>query len=291
MLKFGAEKFDVIVMNPPYQELKDGNTKSQAIWDRFVLKALETSLVADGYLVAVHPDNWRSVGKGAYDKVKNALKSKQMLYLEIHNKYDGIKTFGAGTTYDFYCVSNTDNLGNFNTKIKCQDGRIERVDISKLEFIPNGMYDAFKKLMPKKGEERVNTLFSRSAYGNDKPNMSKEQTEEYKYPCVYLTYKDGSVKYMYSNINTKGHFGIPKVIFSNGISTPIIDINGEYGLTNFSYAIVDESKNLERIKEAMLSPEFIKLMSFSDGMTGTGHRYNYKAISLFRKDFWIDFLG
>ena len=304
MSELGVEKFDIVVMNPPYN---DGNTNrgsAHVLWDKFVEKALETSLIIDGYLVAVHPDGWRSIGNG-FKKVKNLLKSKQMLYLELHNTNDGFERFGAYTTYDFYCVRNTENLGNFNTKIKCMDdfmkkedgtierikGVIERADISKLSFIPNGMYDAFQKLMPKKGEETVNILYDCN-YHIQKEYVSKEQTEEFKYPVVYVTYKDGSMKLRYSSTNTKGHFGIPKVIFSNGgASCPVVDAKGEYAMTQFAYAIVDDVQNLERIKQAMLNPEFWKLMSFSDGTTGVGrHRYNWKAIRLFRKNFWIDFL-
>jgi len=95
---------------------------------------------------------------------------------------------------------------------------------------------------------------------------------------------------MYSNTKEHGHFDISKVIFSNGISCPHIDENGNYGLTQFSYGIVDEPKNLPYIQKAMLNIEFIKLMSFSDGVTGTGHRYNRQVIALFRKDFWKEFL-
>ena len=303
---YGVEKFDIVVMNPPYNSGGD-NVRGigHTLWDKFVMKALEISLIADGYLVAVHPDGWRSLGKG-FNKVKNLLKSLQMLYLEVHNKKDGIKTFGVNTAYDFYCVRNKENLGNFITRIKCENkiiknedgelknigGKNERVDISKMEFIPNGMYDAFQKLMPKKGEEQVTLLHSESAYEIRKSYMSKEQTEVFKYPCVYLTYKDGTMKLKYSSINTKGYFGIPKVIFSNGISMPVVDIEGKYAMTQFSYAIVDDVQNLERIKQAMLNPEFLKLMTFSDGVTigGGGHRYNRKAIALFKKDFYIDFL-
>lgn len=288
-MKFwGIEKFDIIVMNPPYQEQKDGFKKSQAIWDRFVIKTID-QLIDGGYLVAVHPDGWRNLGK-AYDKVKNVLKSRQMLYLEVHNTDDGIKTFGASTTYDFYCLHNVPST--MFTKIKCMDGTIERVDISKMEFLPNGMYKDFQKLLAKDGEERVNLLHSFSDYETRKEHMSNVQSDEFKYPVVYVTYKDGSINFMYSNTNTKGHFGIPKVIWSNGSgTTPIVDTTGEYAMTQFSYAIVDDVQNLERIKQAMMNPDFTKLMSFSDGMTGVGmHKYNRKAIALFRKDFWKEFL-
>jgi hypothetical protein len=284
---YGVEKFDIVVMNPPYNDGNANRGSAHVLWDKFVMKALLTSLNIDAYLVAIHPDGWRGLGDG-FNKVKNVLKSKQMLYLEVHNEKDGVKTFGATTAYDFYCLRNTENNGNFNTKIKCSDGTIERVDISKLNFIPNGMYDTFQKLMPKKGEETVKILYDCN-YHIQKEYVSDVQTEVFKYPCIYTISKNGTMNLKYSSINTKGHFGIPKVIWSNGAaSMPIVDANGEYGMTQFAYAIIDDVENLENIQKAMLNPEFIKMMSFTDGKV---HRYNRKAIETFRKNFWIDFLG
>lgn len=279
--------FDVIVMNPPYNSPSKNKGAGHTLWDKFVIKSIN-QLAESGYLVAIHPDGWRGLGSG-FEKVRNVLKSKQILYLEVHNTNDGVKTFGAGTTYDFYCLHNKPNT--IPTKIKCQDGSIECVDISKMQFIPNGMFEEFNRLIAKDGEERVNVLRSYS-YDTRKKYVAKKQTEEFKYPIVYVTYKDGSINFMYSNTKEKGHFGIPKVIWSNGgASTPIIDEQGEYGLTEFAYFIVDEPKNLPFIQKAMLHPDFLKLMSFSDGVTGVGrHRYNRKVIALFKKDWWKEFI-
>lgn len=285
-----VEKFDIIVMNPPYQTLKEGNRKSQPLWDKFVIKTI-SQLIDSGYLVAVHPDSWRRVD-GDFKSIGNLIRSKQITYLEVHNTDDGVKTFGVHTTYDFYCLHNTPTT--MVTKIKCMDGTTQRIDISKMEFIPNGMFKEFEKLLAKGDKEKVQILYSRSNYGNDKKKqMSKTQTHEHIYPCIYLTYKDGSYQLWYSNTNKKGHFGIPKVIWSNGgASNPIVDINGEFGVMNFACSIVDEPKNLPFIQKAMLHPDFLKLMSFADGVTGVGrHRYNKKAISLFRKDFWKEFIN
>jgi hypothetical protein len=289
MAELGVEKFDIIVMNPPYQVLQDGNTKSQAIWNLFVKKTLEISLSVDGYLVAVHPSGWRNVD-GMFKNIQMLLKSRQMLYLEIHNEKDGLKTFGAETRYDFYCVRNTENLGNFNTKIKSQDGSIERADLSKMEFMPNGMYDTFQKLIAKKNDVCVSIIGNSSYHTQRTEQMFKTQTGMFRYPCIY-TVKGGDVLTLwYSNINTKGHFGIPKFVWSNfriSSAGSYADKTGEYGLTQFSYAIVDDANVLDKIKQAFDTKAFRNLMeccSISD------MKINSKVIATFRKDFWVDFL-
>jgi len=281
-----VEKFDIIVMNPPYQELKEGFKKSNPLWDKFVLKSID-NLVDGGYLVAVHPDGWRNIGKG-FKEVKNVLKSKQMIYLELHDLRSGVQTFGAQTAYDFYCLHNVPST--MSTTIKWMDGITQKADISKMEFIPNGMYSKFKKLIAKDDEEKVDMLHSFSDYETRKDHMSKEETEEFEFPIIYTTVKDGTINLMYSNTKTKGHFDIPKVIFTNGgATTLVVDETGEYGLTQFAYGIIDEPENLPLIKKAMEHPDFIKLMKFADGISSL-HKYNRKAITLFRKDFWKEFV-
>ena len=289
-MKFwGVEKFDVIVMNPPYNSASSTGRGGigHTLWDKFVVKTI-SQLIDGGYLVAVHPDGWRTIGKG-YEEAKKLLREKQLTYLEVHNITDGVKTFGVQTSYDFYCLHNVPST--MFTKIKCLDGTIERADISKMNFIPNGMYKTYENLIAKNDEETVNVLYSRSDYGHDKPHINNEKTDIFKYPCIHLTYKDGSIRFSYSSTKENGHFGIPKVIWSNGgASMPIIDENGDYGVIDFSYAIIDEPKNLPFIQKALAHPDFIKLMSFADGKTGCRQRYNYKVIALFRKDFWKEFL-
>jgi hypothetical protein len=99
----------------------------------------------------------------------------------------------------------------------------------------------------------------------------------------------GEPKLRFSSIK-KGHFGTPKLIWSTGrivsIGT-VVDDTGKYGLTQFSYAIVDSPKNLKNIKKVFDSEEFRKLMEdCSVGIQGI----NRRAIALFRKDFWKDFI-
>jgi hypothetical protein len=281
---WGVEKFDVIVMNPPY----NGNSENRVytLWDRFVKKSIENHLINGGYLLAVHPSSWRNVNSknknGTFSNVQALLKEKQIIYLEMHNTTDGLKTFGANTTYDWYCLHNVPNT--MFTKIKTYNGKIERADISVMEFIPNVNIEFVFSLIAKNGEEKIKFIKT-CDYHTQKDSMSKEQNENFKYPCVYTV---GAKNPNFWYCNTKEKYFVPKVIWGNGLSDVIVDEAGEYGLTQFAYAIVDEPKNLPFIQKALKSERFIKeVMGYTKGV---GHIYNYKVIATFRKDFWKEFL-
>ena len=119
--------------------------------------------------------------------------------------------------------------------------------------------------------------------------MSSEKFGEFKYPCSYTINSESEPKLWYSSIK-KEFFGTPKLIWSNGRISSIgsyIDDKGEFGLTQYSYAIVDEVKNLPLIKKAFDSKEFRTLMEHCAVAQNT---INYKIISLFKKDFWKEFI-
>jgi len=159
--------------------------------------------------------------------------------------------------------------------------------LSNWSFIPSGGFELYEKVLALNDEETVQILHDYSSYETRKKWVSKTKSKEYKYPCCYtITIKDG-MKFYYSS-QKKEHFGISKVIWSNGLGTyPIIDKDGEYGLTQFSYAIVDNKENLNKIKTSLENKRFIKLMEY---VKFTNNKYNYKIISLFKKDFWKEFI-
>ena len=156
-----------------------------------------------------------------------------------------------------------------------------------MPFIPTDKFKEFENLIGNINEDRVNVLFDRTMYGNDKLNMSKTKDNKYKFPCVYTITKKTGINLWYSSEN-KGHFGIPKVIWSNGLGTyPIIDKIGEYGITNFAAAIVDSIENLDNIKKALDNPKFLELMKY---VKFKNDIYDYRVIATFRKDFWKQFI-
>ena len=277
--------FDVVMGNPPFQE-KVGPNKTETLWGKFIIKSL-TILKSSGYLVFVHPSGWRNID-GKFKTIQKEILSRDLQYLEIHNEKDGLKTFSSETRYDWYVLKN-ELVGNTNTIIKFQDGTTNTINVNGLEFIPNGEYEKIMSMIAKNGEENVDVIYERSLYGTDKKHMSKTKTEEYKYPCVYTVNSKSEITYYYSS-KQHGHFGVPKFIWSNGRISSIgsyVDINGDYGLTQFAYAIVDKPENLPKIKEVFDSKDFRNLME----LCAVGQlTVNYKVIKIFKKDFWKVFL-
>jgi len=303
-------KFDVIFGNPPFQ-YKGENIQAHPVWYFFIKRSYE--LIADaGYLLFVHPSGWRDV-KGNTRFIYDYIKKHSLIYLSMNDYKKGQKVFGMGTNYDYYLVQNimtTDNI----TKGTDIDNLDYEMDFNDWEFIPSGKFNEFKKLLAIKDNvnelrdstsyhsQNVNVLHERSMYGIDKKNMknvnvlynsqsydirkenmNKESNDGFIFPCVYTISQSKGVSLWYSNVN-KGHFGVPKVIWTNGRGSPIIDEEGQYGLTEFAYGIVDEIENLQKIKDAMIRPDFINLMKYV--VFKECLRYNYRVIGLFKKDFY-----
>jgi hypothetical protein len=280
-------KFDVVLGNPPYQK-KVGPNKTEAIWPKFVQKSFE--ICKDGgYISLIHPGGWRNVD-GKFKETQKLLLSKDVKYLGMFDISDGIKMFGVETNFDIYLVSNKDCSNNC-TDVRLNNGDNVKLNISNLEFIPSNNIRLFNYLVAKEGEETVDVLYSRSAYGTDKRHMSKVRTEEHIYTVITVVRKNGDVDYTYSSKPIDNYFNKPKIVWSNTRITSLgvyIDHQGEYPLTQFNYGISDEPENLPLISKVLTSSVFINIMKGC--INGSFPSLNYKILSTFRKDFWKEFL-
>lgn len=275
------KKFDVVVMNPPYQIDTTGGNGARDFWDKFI--PLSISLCkTEGYMVHVHPSKWR---KPEHDSWK-LLTSKQIKFLSIHSKKEGQKTFGATTRYDWYVVQNS--IRTERTIVKQEGGMVVELDLGQIPFLPNYGLENLLKILAKDGEEKCDIIYSSSIYDGRKDWMKDKETKEYKYPCVYGMYQDGSIKWLYSS-QLKGHFGISKVILSTGEHPyPLIDMDGEYGMCNNAFAIqVSSQEEAEGIKKALETPIFKEI--FKSTKWGN-FQIDWKMFKYFRKDFWKEFI-
>jgi len=280
--EWGIKEFDVIFGNVPWQK-QVGPRKTQPIWNLFVLKSID-ALAKDGYLVFVHPSGWRSP-EGAFRNVYEKIMENRLIYLNMNSFKKGREMFNVGSNFDYYVLQRSEARMNERdeTSISDLNDKTMKINLKRWNFIPSGRFDLFKQVLASENEPTVKVLHDYSSYETRKAWMSKEKTGNHLHPCVYtITMRDG-LNLLYSS-EKKGHFGIPKVIWSNGLGTyPVIDEKGEFGLTQFSYAIIDTYENLVHIKNAMNNPLFIELMEYCKF---TDHKYNYKVIRLLKKDFW-----
>jgi hypothetical protein len=286
---FGLDGFDLIVSNPPFNSHGDtctGNT----IWQYFVKLSLTKWLLKNGYLCMVHPPGWRkpcytkSQLKGLFELMT---KKNTMLYLEIHGLADGKKTFGCGTRYDWYIIKKIKQ--SFVTTVRDEKEIITKIDLSKLEWLANfNLSDIYKLLSPNNNLEIIMDSSYHAHTGKKAGYVVDKKTNEFKYPLVHSTPIKG-IRYKYTNINNRGHFGIPKVIFGeSGIGHVVIDLNGKYGMTQGAMAIIVKNKNEAIcIKKVLLSTKFKSIL---DSCMFGNFRIDCNIFKRFKKDFWKDFI-
>lgn len=280
-------KFDVIVGNPPYQAPKEMNGQKKGtiggdLWSKFVEKSLDL-VKDDGYVCLVHPSGWRKPEHRLYTTISG----NKLLYLEIHGEEDGRKTFGAGTRYDWYVLQKGNSDGT-KTEVKDQSGKTHEIDLSEWAFLPNKEFDLMLSILAKNNEPTCEVLYSRSAYGSDKKWMNEKQDDVFKYPCVYSLTQQG-LGFWYSSVTDKGFFGTSKVVLSWGRHQyPVIDMAGDYGLTQNTFALkVDNKEEAENIVKAINSDKFKKLLVATKwGQFIT----EWRMFKYFRKDFWKSFI-
>ena len=302
-LVYPTIKFDIIVGNPPFQTKKEDNRKSQPLWNKFVLNIFDNNyLKENGYLLFIHPSGWRSP-TGDFRDVFDKIIGKNLKYLSMNDFNRGKEVFNIGTNFDYYVLENKPNENNITKLVDIHNNNYE-LNLKNWKFIPSGSFIEYEQILATSGEASVDVLYDRTLYGTDKANMSKIQTDKYKYPCVYtITQKDG-INLFYSSIkqinienpknnkpSNKKHIQnmfVPKVIWSNGLGTyPVIDREGIYGLTQDAYAIVDDVNNLDNIEKALNNKRFIELMKY---VKFENNKYNFKVIKLFKKNFYEHFL-
>ena len=211
------------------------------------------------YIQTVGENQIQKGGKfyGLFDKLT---KENTMMYLEIHDVKDGMKQFKCGTRYDWYVIKNKPNK-KYKTIIIDQEEEEHKINLNKYKWLANSNLDIIDKLIANDNEEKCKILYSSSAYEHRKKWISKERTKEFKYPVVHSTPKDGT-RYVWSNKNDNGFYGISKVIFGEtGIYNPIIDINGDYAMSNGAFGITIKTKEEgNHLAKILCSNNFTKIL-------------------------------
>lgn len=282
-----GEKFHIVVGNPPYNDSSRSKLGGKTLWDAFVQHAIDNLLVDNGYMTLVHPSRWRNPG----DDYWNVMTSQNIMYLNVNDTREGQKTFKKATTFDWYIMQKKDYAGL--TVVDDATGKRSKINLTDWAWLPNGVYDTFKACNAKVGDDKVEVLYSRSAYGSDKAHMSLEfEQGKFEYPCVYYYNRQNALRLIYSNTKDNGFFNVPKVVFTSGgvsINTDCAyyDEIGEYGLSQFSFGIQGTKDYLDKVFQATKTFKFKEMMLLA---CVSKDEINRKVISQFKKDFWKEFV-
>jgi hypothetical protein len=89
-------------------------------------------------------------------------------------------------------------------------------------------------------------------------------------------------------VNDRGHFGISKIIFGeSGLNDVIIDMNGDYGMTQGAIGIkVSSVEEANSIKSVLLSEKF---NVFLKSVLWSNFRIDWRLFTQLKKDFWKEF--
>jgi hypothetical protein len=283
----GVNMFDIIVCNPPFQKpiedkRDEGYGGGRTLWDKFVEKSLEY-LRVNGYIGFINPPNWR--GLGDTNKIWGLLRSK-LIYLRIYNVKAGLEWFNASTRFDIYMCQNCPSKNG--CLVIDEIGKQHVLDLSKWLFFPNYNYKKIRSIIASPTNEKVNIIYSSSIYDARKKYMSKTLNKNHIYPVVYTMNRDG-IQFIYTSDNTKGHFGISKVILSVGGSIyPYNDHEGKYGMSQNAFGIpISSKKEGDMIVKAINTPEFKEIIKATKW---GAFQTDYRMFNYFKKDFYKYFL-
>ncbi len=286
--KWNLEGFDAVVGNPPYNSsgtINSGNT----IWQEFVKKSIKKWIKSYGYLLYVHPCGWRkpeeinskSKTKGLFNLMT---KENTIINLKIRNTKHGMEIFKCGTRYDWYLLKKEYNK-NISTTVVDEENIKWNLKLYEKHWLANMKFDLIEKIFTNDKDNRVGVLYNRSNYGSDKKHTSYVKTKEFKYPLVHSTPKSG-VRYMYSSINDKGHFGVSKVIFGDsGIYDVVIDNDGIFGMTEHAMSIILHNTNISELyKAGLLSKDFKNVLN---SCSWSNYQIQWKLFTYLKKDFYL----
>ena len=249
---FSVDGFDVIIGNPPFEKMqhneKAARNGGDSLWMDFIFRSLSEWLLPQGYFGMLLPPGWR---KPADDKSRSRgiwdLMSVQNtpIWIEMYDDKESKKFFDRNVSirFDLVVLKLVYNYG-FKTDIRQTNGERTYTDVKDLPFLPNGNLRYWTKLMKSK-QKNTNIFYSSSIYDSRRNCISRCKTNEFKYKVIHSIHKDGSVVYLYTNKkDERGGFDVPKVLLNRfgGWNTPILDVNGDFGMSETVFAIKIKSK-------------------------------------------------
>jgi hypothetical protein len=264
--KFGVNRFDVVMGNPPFNS---GGThqKGSTIWPSFILKYPSKEkkigeafpgglqiLKENGSLIYVIPQGWRTPSYG------EILKEFKKNYIKTVKILSGAHFPLINMPLDYFNVqlrnSHTDKTDLINEELSIYD----QVSIGNMDIIPNYGWDIFKRWDIEK-LERLNVQRSSTHVPSTKKGIFQNHKDsEFRYPIIKKINSDGPEK-IYSSVKHDVQDKIKVLLAFGAYLYPTID-NGECGVSeNVLFIVCDNLGNAEKVKKYLENPFVICLIN------------------------------
>lgn len=282
-LDYKINGFDAIICNPPFNfaggiKTPTNNTIAKkndgfAVWSYFIKHSI-TLLRDGGYLCIIVPSLWLKPDKfGTYDFLLNFKIEKVMFF--TNTETNQIFKGQAQTPTTLFLLKNeypqNNNLFLFCKKkrdyIKYELPREFPIPTTNIELINRlmiyvknvGHLKVFKTNMPSKHTDFLNTKSETYCYQNIKTVITQKHENANTFKTMGGAI--GEKKINWSNRPCIGHNRAKVILAHKMYGYPLLDLNGEYGISNRDNYIITEYNDdeLEIIAKFLSLPFVIKI--------------------------------
>ena len=212
-------------------------------------------LKKNGYLLYIHPLNWRKIGSKIFSEFLN----RNIHYLKLN--YGGEFFENVSVKTDYYVLKNSNDINYKSTieYINNKENYISNVILSKtLKFIPNMFNEYINSILEKISlyGKQYECIISSDCH-KTRPHVKKDKTNIYKYPL----FNTSGNPYEYFSSKEHKNQQSKKIILSNsGKLSPFYD-DGKLGTTQDSmYILVTSKEEADIIINTINSELFIFLI-------------------------------
>jgi superfamily II DNA or RNA helicase len=282
--RFGVNRFDVIMGNPPYNS-KGVNKGGGTVWPKFVKRAFEL-VKENGYITFVHPPGWRKFydpeDRDNQGKIWNNIRNRgwSLLHININDKPRFVST---NVITDYYVIKagKSDKLTSYDIStlgVK-SSGSVEL----NFQFIPNVITEEtisiIKKLFAADGNP-IKIVYNQSF----KPTIDDKNPDGV--PHYHFTNRTGEKQIYYKKYpETPEYINNPKVIMTMKAGYEKGRLFAFYeetpmGTTNNSmYMLVNSAEEGNKITEFLNSDIVTFLMKITQYSEAPNHINEHKILN------------
>jgi hypothetical protein len=273
MKEFGVDKFDIIMGNPPFQEVsKNGVSKGGGnnLYTKFIYYA-DKNLNKNGYLLFINPPTYFSPGRSNNKNDMNLRKDVFDNYCHHYiNLEECAKHFKVGSKFIYYVIQKNSNK-NDNIEVVCKYNNIVyksklNQDLLIRDYLPYLLTNECLEILDKvKYNSDKLKIFNSPDNRSDKKhvlNKLKEETfEDYKKRAlengfIYPIQATG-VQVVYSSKKCKNQNDKKVLMSESGYLKPFYD-NGIIGVGGHCFACLVKDENEGNKIIALLNSKLYK---------------------------------